>query len=316
MIYRNELFEVSSTYWLVVMTLSVCVSVGNLLKLSSRSEKFLERTRRAFSIATAIVLCLTAVDGLNFVQQKLTADYRVFGTVLVIATTAGLMRLHLSQTKLAHLVFRRRLSGWLVILTSIGLSGWSYHRFHERLEPAPQKPLMVVKTPGPKKLIHEFVAVTDRNRPISVYRLSEADPDASDTGDSVIVDIAESTIQRGPPSLDANCHGWVFLDSQFMINGDAVQQILDDNAYELVEEPKPGDVIIYRDDNRRIVHSGLVRGILNDNTVIIESKWGTEGVFLHDPDGTPYTVDYEYYRSPRTDHRVKLVPADEFPMDE
>lgn len=316
MIYRNELFEVSATYWLVVMTLSVCISLGNLWKLSSRSERLLERWQRVISVATAIVLCLTAVDGLNFVQQKLTADYRVFGTVLVIAATAGIMRLHLSHTKLAHLVFRRRISGWLIILTSIALSGWSYHRFHERLSPAPHKPPIVVKTPGPKKLIHEFVAVTDRNRPISVYRLSDAESDANDTGDSVVMDVAESTIQRGPPSLDANCHGWVFLDSQFMINGDAVQHILDDNAYELVEEPKPGDVIIYRDVNRHIIHSGLVRGILNDDTVIIESKWGTEGVFLHDPDGTPYTVDYEYYRSPRSDHRVKLVPADELPVDE
>ena len=125
-----------------------------------------------------------------------------------------------------------------------------------------------------------------------------------------------SMIQRAPAGPLANCHGWVFLDGQYLISGDAVQRILDDNAYEVVEEAIAGDVIIYRDNDRNIVHSGLVRGVLNDGTIIIESKWGVEGVFLHNPLDTPYSVLFDYYRSPRPTHRVKIVPADELPMDE
>ena len=120
-------------------------------------------------------------------------------------------------------------------------------------------------------------------------------------------------IQRAPAGPLANCHGWVFLDGQYLISSDAVQRILDDNGYEVVEEALAGDVIIYRDDNRNIVHSGLVRGVLNDGSIIIESKWGVEGVFLHDPMGTPYSTNFEYYRSPRPTHRVKIVPVDELP---
>lgn len=316
MIPRNDLLEVPATYWLIVLALSLCVCIGYLLRLAFGKPDGSGRGQRITAFTAALVLCLTAVDGLNFAQQEHRSHYRVAGTVGVIALTAGLTWLHLSHWKTPRSLFRRRPSGWVVVLSSLGLVGWSYHRFHERLNPPTTKPDLLLRTPGKKQVVHEFVAVTDRNRPIRVYRLSDDGEDPLDVNEATPFNYLEATIQRGPASLVANCHGWVFLDSQFLIPGEAVQQILDDNGYELTTEPKAGDVIIYRDDNRNIVHSGLVRGVLNDGTVIIESKWGTEGVFLHDPEGTPYSILYEYYRAPRPDHRVKIVPTDELPMDE
>lgn len=316
MIPRNDLFEVSATYWLIVLTLSLCVCMGYLWRFVFGKPDGLSLWQRATAFAATLVLCLTAVDGLNFAQQDLSSHYRVAGTVAVIALTAGMTWLHLSMSKAPRPLFRRRPSGWLVLLSSLGLVGWSYSRFHERLYPPSKQPDLLLRTPGNKQVVHEFVALTDRNRPIRVYRLSDDGTDPLDENEATSFNHWESTIQRGPASLVANCHGWVFLDSQFLIPGEAVQQILDDNSYEFVTEPKAGDVIIYRDDHRNIVHSGLVRGVLNDGTVIIESKWGTEGVFLHDPEGTPYSILYEYHRAPRSDHRVKIVPTDELLMDE
>lgn len=314
---RSDLFEVSSTYWLIVLTLSSFVTWGYLWRLAFGKPDGSGRWQRVTAFAAALLLCLTAVDGLNFAQQGLRQHFRVFGTVAVIAVTAGLTWLHLSHWKMPRALFRRRLSGWLVIASSIGLVGWSYHRFHERLYPRSKKPTLVLSTPGKKREVHEFVAITDRNRPIRVYRLDETEATGPiDENDALTVDFMESTIQRGPASSVANCHGWVFLDSQFLIPGEAVQQILDDNGYEIVTEPKAGDVIVYRDNNRYIVHTGLVRGVLNDGTIIIESKWGVEGIFLHDPDGTPYSTLYEYFRTSRPDNRVKIVPADEISMDD
>lgn len=316
MIPRNDLFEVPATYWLIVLALSLCVCGGYLWRVALGKLDGSGRGQRITALAAALVLCLTAVDGLNFAQQEHRSHYRVAGTVAVIALTAGLTWLHLSHWKAPRSLFRRRPSGWLVVLSSLGLVGWSYQRFHERLYPPSKKPDLLIHTPGKKQVVHEFVAVTDRNRPIRVYRLSDVGSDPLDPNEATPFNYLESTIQRGPASVEANCHGWVFLDAQFLIPGEAVQQILDDNSYELTPEPKAGDVIIYRDDNRNIVHSGLVRGVLNDGTVIIESKWGTEGIFLHDPEGTPYSILYEYYRAPRPDHRVKIIPTDELPMDE
>lgn len=316
MIPKSELFEVSSTYWLVVLALSLCVMVGYFWRLVFSKPDRTNHWQRVIAFAAAIALCLTAVDGLNFSLRDLSEQFRISGVVAVFAVTASLTWLHLSQWKTPKHLFRSRLPGWLVVLSSVGLVGWSYHRFQQRLVPQSLKPKLIVRTPGPKKVIHEFLALTDRNHPVPVYRLTDDTSEAADELDGTIVDSLNSVIQRSPPNSLTNCHGWVFLDSQFLISGEAVQQILDDNGYEFVDEPKAGDVIIYRDANRNIVHSGIVRGVLNDDTVIIESKWGTEGTFLHDPEGTPYVAEFEYFRSPRDNHRVKVVPVDEFPMDD
>ncbi len=316
MISTNELFEVSAAYWLIVLVLSLCVVVGYLWRFAFGKPDGSGRWQRVTAFAAALVLCLTAVDGLNFAQQELRSQFRVFGTVAVIAATAGLTWLHLSHWKMPRSLFRSRPSGWLIILSSVSLAGWSYHRFHERLNPPPKRSSLLLGTPGKKQVIHEFVALTDRNRPIRVYRLDEDGAEPLNEDEATSVNYLDSTIHRGPADHAANCHGWVFLDSQFLISGEAVQQILDDNGYELTEEPVAGDVIIYRSDNRAIVHSGLVRGVLNDGTIIIESKWGVEGTFLHAPEGTPYSTLFEYYRSPRSDNRVKIVPVDELPLDE
>ncbi len=313
---RSELFEVSATYWLIVFALSSGVVVGYLWRFAFGKPDGSGRWQRVTAFAAALVLCLTTVDGLHFTQQKLSTNFRVFGTVAVIAVAAGLTWLHLSHWKMSRHHFRHHLSGWLIILSSVSLPGWSYHRFQERLYPPSKKSILLLSTPGKKKEVHEFVAMTDRNRPIRVYRMVDDGSEPLDVNEAFEVNFMESTIQRGPADPVANCHGWVFLNSQFLIPGEAVQQILDDNGYETVSEPKAGDVIVYRADNREIVHTGLVRGVLNDGTIIIESKWGIEGTFLHDPEGTPYSTVFEYYRSPRPDNRVKIVPVDELPMDE
>ncbi len=316
MIPPNQLFEVSATYWLIVLTLSLCVVVGHFWRFAFGKPDGSEWWQRVTAFAAAIILCLTAVDGLNFAQQKLSSHFRVLGTVAVIAVTAGLTWLHLSHWKMPRSLFWSRLAGWLIILSSVSLTGWSYHRFQERLDPPPKKPLLRLSTPGKKQVVHEFVAMTDRNRPIRMYWLDEDGAEPLNEDEATSVNFMETTIQRGPADPTANCHGWVFLDSRFLISGEAVQRILDDNGYELTDEPKAGDVIIYRSDNREIVHSGLVRGVLNDDTIIIESKWSIEGTFLHEPAGTPYSTFFEYYQSPRPDNRVKIVPVDELPLGE
>ena len=151
-----------------------------------------------------------------------------------------------------------------------------------------------------------------------LYARYQADPnsvDADSPVDRFQVEYNGTVIQRASADPLANCHGWVFLDGHYLISGESVQRILDDNGYEVVEETMAGDVIIYRDSDFNIVHSGVVRGVLDDGTVIIESKWGSEGVFLHNPKDTPYMATFEYYRSPRPMHRVKIVPVDEVPMN-
>ena len=312
----NDLLEVTYTYWLLAFTFSLCVTIGYVVRfIFGKAERFWP-WNRVTAFAAALMLCLFAVDGLNLAHRKLASDYRLAGTVAVIATTMWLAWLHWKHSKTPWELFRRRPAAWFLLASSVGLVAWSSHQFQDRLSPPSRKQFLVLSTPGKKSQIHEFVALTDRNHPIKVYRLDQHATDSvnvEDPENGYSVEFSGTVIQRAPAGSLANCHGWVFLDGQYLISGEAVQRILDDNGYEVVEEALAGDVIVYRDDDQNIVHTGVVRGVLDDGTIIIESKWGTEGVFLHNPLDTPYLSNFEYYRSPRPTHRVNIVPVDELP---
>lgn len=315
----NDLFEVNYNYWLMTFIFSLGVTFAYVVRfIFAKTERFLP-WNRVTAFAAALTLCLFTVDGLNLAHRQLESHYRLAGTVAVIATTIWLAWLHLKHSKTPWELFRRRPTAWFLLASSVGLVAWSSHQFRDRLSTPSRKPFLVLSTPGKKSQVHEFVALTDQNHPIKVYRLDQNGTDSVDVEDpesGYSVEFRGTVIQRGPAGSLANCHGWVFLDGQYLISGEAVQRILDDNGYEVVEEVLAGDVIVYRDSDQNIVHTGVVRGVLDDGTIIIESKWGTEGVFLHNPLDTPYLKNFEYYRSPRPTHRVNIVPVDELPKVE
>jgi hypothetical protein len=109
---------------------------------------------------------------------------------------------------------------------------------------------------------------------------------------------------------DCNCHGWVFTGGRYWIAGGQVAGILEDNGYEEVMEPRPGDLVVYRDDKGDITHTGLVRCAGGDGPLLIESKWGGLGRFLHPPEVHCYAPDEpRYYRSPRQGHILRGFPG-------
>ena len=64
--------------------------------------------------------------------------------------------------------------------------------------------------------------------------------------------------------------------------------ILADNGYVVVDEPREGDIVIYRDGLGQVQHTGLVRFVGTDGLVLVESKWGSLGIYLHTPKEQPY----------------------------
>ena len=102
-----------------------------------------------------------------------------------------------------------------------------------------------------------------------------------------------------------NCHGYVFTGGEFCISGRDVGAILEDNGYQTVSQVQPNDVAVYRDPNGQITHTGIVRGVAGDDTILVESKWGLAGRFIHPHDRHPYTGnECAFYRSPRAGHLV------------
>src|SRR5262249_55569883 len=77
--------------------------------------------------------------------------------------------------------------------------------------------------------------------------------------------------------------------------------ILADNGYHVVAQPQVGDVITYRDVHGKVTHSGVVR-VVEHGVILIESKWGHLGCYLHRPEDQPYGDRFTYHRSARKGH--------------
>jgi hypothetical protein len=110
-------------------------------------------------------------------------------------------------------------------------------------------------------------------------------------------------IRTSAPDSTSNCHGWVFTGGRFYVRPESVPIILEDNGYEFVTQPRSGDAVIYRNVAGRIIHSGIVR-VCDDDVILVESKWGALGRYLHSPADQVYATKWAFYRSPRSGHIV------------
>lgn len=99
-----------------------------------------------------------------------------------------------------------------------------------------------------------------------------------------------------------NCHGLTFAARRTCVwEPSEIEKILEDDAYKEVQEVDvlPGDIIIYREDNGEIIHSGLVVQRPNEatfNLPLVLSKWGKGREYLHVSSQCPYNPRYRYYR--------------------
>jgi len=127
-------------------------------------------------------------------------------------------------------------------------------------------------------------------------------PREPDVSDSVAKEqlrrwgLLDSVKQTGKPTDSTNCAGWVFTcGKKWMPDSGDVWKIIKDNGYKEVTDPKPGDIVIYKDAQGRITHIGIVRA-----DGMIESKWGRLGRYLHKPHHVPPGYGKPcYYRSDR-----------------
>jgi len=115
-------------------------------------------------------------------------------------------------------------------------------------------------------------------------------------------------IQTSPPDLNYNCHGWIFAAGQHWVRGKSIDQILRENDYRAVTQPQPGDLAVYRDPQGEVAHTALVRMINPDGMVLVESKWGQLGRFLHTSTQHAYAAyPCTFYRSVRDGHVLRGI---------
>jgi hypothetical protein len=172
-----------------------------------------------------------------------------------------------------------------------------------------EKPtLSLTEMPPRLKRIAATPGATDAGRTVPLYQrernATPADLKAEDALAFAGGEYAGRALRTAPPSDDYNCHGWVFTDGRFGIQSETVDGILHDNGYRQVSEPRPGDLVIYRVD-AAITHSGIVRTGGAGQPLLIESKWGECGRYVHAPQDNPYPGVATYYHSDRVGHVLR-----------
>lgn len=225
---------------------------------------------------------------------------------LVIGVVSGLASLlHWPQARSVLARLARPRTVWLVLLVaapaSASLLAWRLNR----PEDPPFNPLVL---PMERKELEQVHVATDRGRLLPVFNLVV--PDTTEEYEQTYLaerQFSWRIIRTGDPDPTYNCHGWVFTAGRCALRSDDVELILEDNQYTRVDRPQPGDVIVYRDEQGRILHTGLVRSVIGDEIVLIESKWGPLGRFLHGPEDQPWGDNYAYYRSPRPGHLLAVI---------
>lgn len=117
-----------------------------------------------------------------------------------------------------------------------------------------------------------------------------------------------STTRLGSPTGRYNCHGLVFGSRRTNIDSPNlpvdIDSILRSDQYRPVQPPPQiGDVVVYRDESRRIHHTGIVSCVDRIGTQLVVwvwSMWGSIGEFLHRETSLPfdYELKREYWRLP------------------
>jgi hypothetical protein len=158
----------------------------------------------------------------------------------------------------------------------------------------------------PARRVH---AVTDQGRSVTVYWVADAnsylEPVLQRENEEAHVRLLR-LLRTAPADERYNCYGWLFTDGAYWIFESDIHPILEDNGYREVAVPQAGDLVVYRDDEGRIVHCGLVRAAGADGLILVESKWGEGGRYIHAAADSGYGSRWTYYHTDRQGHCLSM----------
>jgi len=274
----------------------------------------LERRARTLRLSSILATILVLASGLAFTQSTVVA-FALGLPAIGFLVMASARHVQSYVERVASFAVQSRTLHACVILIGGPLLAWGLATHADNAAASPdldkfdpfevrlRQALMPASQP----------AYTDRGQHFTLFRISPAfDCRNLDQRDNEVHgDLAQRTLRRSPPDAKSNCHGWVFSGGPFWIDNPQVEQILLENEYQKTTQPRSGDLIIYRDDLGFIVHSGVVR-LNDDGRILVESKWGTMGCFLHAPADQIFSQTWAFYRSARSGghHLRGQVPDD------
>jgi hypothetical protein len=258
------------------------------------------RTQAALAVVSAGVVCGGFAAFLPAALPVAAAVSAVVGLLSVERARTGLFGVLATPA-------RQRAFGAVVAVTA-GAVLLAENRRYDRESDAMANQTMVAitKETSPFATPAKVPCYTDKGSPVQVrVPIDPRGPEDLAATEQRAMHVSALTgkwIRTGEPDDRSNCHGWVFAGGRFHIGGEQLAGIWADNGYEKVATPKPGDVIVYLDDSKQPLHTGVVRAVQPTGAVVVESKWGSMGPCLHPADYSWYGTDFEYRRSPRAGH--------------
>lgn len=191
---------------------------------------------------------------------------------------------------------------WLLLLVSCVIAAqWSATEWSMD-EPEQFRQLAPLTVGPPRFAGRSGTTATGRVIPLYRYCVEVDDPESLSyelvRHDMAIADsYRHAVIRLGEPDEQSNCHGYVFTSGRYAIRGEDVEYILADNCFAPVATPAVGDVAVYRGRAGKVIHTGVVRIAGGPDSVLVESKWGPLGVYLHHAELSPYGTGITYYRN-------------------
>ena len=277
------------------------------VSFGAENRKSIEAMYLVLSIGAASFIAIDLLQASRVLSASNIEIYSELGCFLLfMAMTFCAYQASIHHGSAATL--RRYASSWLFVVLELLMTGWSYHRIQIHSSSIDFLG-MSENVPGVVELDDHSLAMTDEGTGIPLYRFATDDNRFEEyalQAEERFRAFGNAMIHREEADKMANCHGWVFTNGRFLLKGNDVERILCDNHYVLVVDPRPSDLVIYRDEMGSILHTALVQGILRDGTVITESKWGIDQRFLHLPANQPYSQHFEYYRTDRPNHLIRI----------
>jgi len=156
---------------------------------------------------------------------------------------------------------------------------------------------------GSRRDLEFRVDSPDSNQGKNYYQERTLGTIQTDSGSEINV----SRWDDGDKGFQTNCIGYAFADGKFWINPEETANIIKGEGYVRIdpnaEEVKVGDVIVYYDDNGKVVHAAIVTGVDPETGEITEVE-GMNGVndntTKSSPDPGTKDTDTEVYRKPKS----------------
>ena len=282
----------------------VCLALG-VATFAIGAAGLLSRRLRLRASGAVARLALGAVVGTALVVKGswVLIPLVLLGTVLGIVCLARMPRFQIRSPLVAPAC---------LACIGVGLLFWQDYSLDRQLEQDVQVTDDLLEGAGPPPLVpmDSTLALTDENGPITLLCPGPHSDHTADFEAAYIRSfrLVRQVIQTAQADDTHNCHGWVFTGGKAWVGGASVPKILGENRYQRVSAPVAGDLVIFRDPAGQVSHTAVVRGVPDGGPVLLESKWGRMGRYIHTLDKHAYSAStYAFYRSPRAGHRLRLL---------